>query len=314
MIQKRYRLYAALHEDIAEGFVWLKIDGIPARCILRIVNPANNRSIFCEALRFEDNFLRRYKKCTGPQIGEEDLASVLVIGYWYRERLGDRAKPLETYRTSQVDYPLRIHIFDRWYSRWFGKLRACQQHPQVVVRFSIYLGLLSVCLGLVPLLCPALVKVAQFARSIATTRMAISPSGVTMLTIDGVFDWRQKYGDLLAKSREAATGRLGPSKREDQNRVFWDKSPATGNRGLVLHFDSDAKDSLSTKISVGARPDERLDVAEALKKAELFTFDTGTFSDSTRNYFSASTKDGRNILVFEETESGIKFAFLILTK
>jgi hypothetical protein len=312
VVQKSYRLYAALHEDIAEGFVWLKIDGIPARCVVEIVNPTNNKSIFCEALQLEDNFLRRYKRDTGAKIGEEDLDSLLVVSYWYRERLGDRASPLKTYRTSHADYPLRIWIPDRWYSRLFGKLRACQQHPQVVVRVSIYLGLLSVSLGLIPLLSPGAVKVAQFARSMATTRMLIPPSPVTTLTIDGVFEWRKKYGDLLAKSREAAAARLGPPKRDDHNTVFWDKSPATGERSLVLHFDSDAKDSLSTKIQVGAQPDERLDVTEVLKRAELFTFDTGTLRDSTTNYFSASTKDGRNILLFEETESGTKFAFLVL--
>jgi hypothetical protein len=55
---KSYKLYAALHEDIAEGFVWLKYESLPARSIVKIAysNNGRRRSVFCEALQFEKNF------------------------------------------------------------------------------------------------------------------------------------------------------------------------------------------------------------------------------------------------------------------
>ena len=146
-----YKLYAALHENIAEGFVWFKCDGLPARCIVKITYNDNGcrRSIFCEALKFERNFLRLYNRrhCNQqPQYrieGYESIASSMVMSYWYRARLGPGGKPLET----QATYTFEIEPFDRWCNRWWGKLRACTGHPQVVVRVGVWLGIISVWLG-----------------------------------------------------------------------------------------------------------------------------------------------------------------------
>ena len=56
---------------------------------------------------------------------------------WYRKRLGG----LET--KPKIDYPLVIEKADSWY----GKIRACLQHPQNVVRIATRLGIISFALG-----------------------------------------------------------------------------------------------------------------------------------------------------------------------
>jgi hypothetical protein len=90
---KRYKLFAALKEDIAEGFVWFKHDGPRARCVVKITytNNGRRRAVFCEALQLEKNFLRHYNQEHRIEITEgddESNASPMVINHWYRAHLG----------------------------------------------------------------------------------------------------------------------------------------------------------------------------------------------------------------------------------
>ena len=152
----RYKLYAALHEDIAEGFVWFEEKQPGARCIVKITYRKNGRrrSVFCEALRIERNFKKRYNKDKTnpkfkiPEHREEGdgSSSPMVMNHWYRAQLSPK-DPLET----QQEYCFEIEPCDRWYNRCYGKLRACMHHPQVVVRVGVWLGVISVLLGVVSL-------------------------------------------------------------------------------------------------------------------------------------------------------------------
>ena len=149
---KCYKLYAALHEDIAEGVVWLKDHDLPPRCVVKLTY-GRGRPVFCEALQFDKNFVERYNKQPRTfkiKDDDESLASLMVINHWYRARLarpslwarvtGDFGEAIET----QKEYPLKIKALDRWYNTHWGKLRACMGHPQVIVRVAAWLGLLSV--------------------------------------------------------------------------------------------------------------------------------------------------------------------------
>jgi hypothetical protein len=131
------KIYAAQRDDINESFVWLEREGLPPRCIVRITFPDGGRSVFCEALQFDKNFLEQYNQV--PRFHIDNSASSIVISQWYRERLGG----LET----QKDYSLEVSPVNSWY----GKLRSCKDHPQIVVRVALYLGLLSVLLGFIGL-------------------------------------------------------------------------------------------------------------------------------------------------------------------
>jgi hypothetical protein len=129
------KVFAALENDVSTGLVWLAKTGGGPRCVIRITNPSAGLAVYCEALIFEKNFLAKYNQ--PPRVSIADQASSIVMGGWYRARLGG----LET----QKDYPLQITPCD---GSW-GKLRACIDHPQIVVRVAAWLGIVSVCLGFV---------------------------------------------------------------------------------------------------------------------------------------------------------------------
>ncbi len=132
------KIYASLDDDISEGFVWLRKPGLPNRGLVKIRNPGSGRTVVCEALQFEDNFLRKYNQA--PRFTISDPASSIVMSRWYRTCLGG----LDT----QEEYPLEISSAC---SGWDG-MQACIHHPQIVVRVAVWLGLLSVTLGVVGVL------------------------------------------------------------------------------------------------------------------------------------------------------------------
>lgn len=115
--------------------MWLHKPGLPPRCVVKIKNPENGRIVFCEALQFDDNFLQQYNQDSRHKIDSKE--SSIVMSGWYRARLGG----LETQR----EYALEITDA---HSCW-GKMRTCMHHPQTVVRVAVWLGLLSLALGLV---------------------------------------------------------------------------------------------------------------------------------------------------------------------
>jgi hypothetical protein len=186
-------------------------------------------------------------------------------------------------------------------------------HPQVVVRIAAWLGLWSVTLAVLTI--PGVVRdTVRFFRSARETTTASPSANISALSVDGVLAWRGAYGDLLGKPREAVIERFGTPQKEDGGRLSWDEAPKTGNRPLMVLFDSGNKDGIVQGMKVGTRPTEHLDIMEVLRRAPMFTFDTGTYTDALLNYFTASTKDGRNAFQFDVTERGAKFRYVIFIK
>lgn len=132
------KIYASFDDDISEGFVWIKKPGLPARCLVKIRTSEGRHSVVCEALQLEDNFLHRYNQ--PPRLTIDDPESSIVMSGWYRARLGG----LET----QKEYALKITST----RCWWGRIRACMDHPQIVVRVAVWLGVLSITLGVVGVL------------------------------------------------------------------------------------------------------------------------------------------------------------------
>ena len=134
------RIYSALHEDIADGFVWLKQQDLSPRSIVKITFKHNgrSRSVFCEALQFDCNFLNVYNDERSRRARIDSPESSIVLNHWYRAKLGAEA-PLETLK----EYPLEVVSAN---SPW-GKWRACRHHPQIVVRIAAWLGFWSFVLG-----------------------------------------------------------------------------------------------------------------------------------------------------------------------
>ncbi len=134
------KIFAAREEEAHQGWVWLQDPSFPARCVVKITNPANQTSVCCEALQIEDNFLRQYNQPPRNEI--TDPASTIVIGDWYRKSLGG----LQT----KTDVDLIVQPY-RWGLRWWGKFRACAGHPQTVVRVAIWTSGIGVVLGIMGL-------------------------------------------------------------------------------------------------------------------------------------------------------------------
>lgn len=95
------------------------------------------KSVYCEVLSIDQNFLREYNK--PPRIKIADPDSALVAAKWYRQRLG-----VETRTEAEIE-PAPANC------AW-GRFRACLDHPQVVVRLAVKLALWSVALGLIGVL------------------------------------------------------------------------------------------------------------------------------------------------------------------
>jgi hypothetical protein len=127
------RVFAALRDDISQGWVWLDRNDLPLRSIVRVNNQANGKVVYCEALQIDKNFLRVYNQA--PRLSITDTKNTLVVGAWYRLKLGV---------ATQVDYDFDV----RPSQRWWGRFWACAHHPQIVVRIAIWLAAWSVVLGL----------------------------------------------------------------------------------------------------------------------------------------------------------------------
>lgn len=129
------KLFAARAEDVHQGWVWLQDSTFPARCIVKITNPSNGRSVYCEALQIEENFLAQYNQ--GRRIFITAPTSSLVIGAWFRAGLGGVQ--------TKSEIPLKI----RPCRSWWAQFKACTDHPQVVVRLAAWLGGVGFVLGII---------------------------------------------------------------------------------------------------------------------------------------------------------------------
>jgi hypothetical protein len=162
----------------------------------------------------------------------------------------------------------------------------------------LQLGLLSIALAILLTVVPWIPRLwAQRAAQVSTVS----------LTVDAVLDWRDTYGDLIGKPRDAVLERFGAPTKEDGQSLSWNRSPRTGDRNVLAALNTNSKDGIVQLLKVFARPSECLDPIEILKKASLFEFNTGTYTDTLLNYFAATTKDERNVLQFTASESAVRF-------
>jgi hypothetical protein len=126
------------------------------------------------------------------------------------------------------------------------------------------------------------------------------------LSIDEVLSWRSAYEDLLGKDSAVARERYGQPPHEYDNELDFDGSDKTDGHEISLFIRS----GKVTAVKVFANPlSEYLDVLSVIVRAPNFCFSSGTFTDSTDNYFMAESKDGRNSLQFQLYEGATLVAF-----
>src|ERR1039457_6779326 len=121
----RFKIYAAPTEDVNQGWVRLGNCGLPHRSVVRLSAHAISKHVYCEVLTLEDNFIANYNERERTvKIKIEELQSTLVVSEWYRKKLGD----LKTKTESDIDVTPANCLW--------GQIRACLDHPQVVVRIA----------------------------------------------------------------------------------------------------------------------------------------------------------------------------------
>lgn len=147
----KYIIRVALHEEANEGWIWTK--GFRSRTIVRIRNPANKSTVFCQIRRLDENFVEIYnddpKKRRIPLID----ADTIVMSQWFRDALGELKTTHPNNKTGLVN--LKIDPYEHYW-RWWGSLRAAAHHPDIVVRLGTRLGVIGVWLGLVGIGIPLL--------------------------------------------------------------------------------------------------------------------------------------------------------------
>lgn len=136
------KVFASTVEEAQQGWVWLESPSLPPRSIVKLTNIDADKSVYCEALQIDGNFLSHYNK--PHRINITAPASSIVMNGWYRSRLGNLAK--------QSDAQITVEAAN---GHW-GRFMACTHHPQVVVRVAAWLGFVSVMVGAIGVLLGAL--------------------------------------------------------------------------------------------------------------------------------------------------------------
>jgi len=127
---------------------------------------------------------------------------------------------------------------------------------------------------------------------IALHRMRRAPQ---TLTVDQVLAWRLPYDDLIGKDEQAAIETFGPPDREIPDWLGYRAgNPKTGPRKIDVLIEG----GKVSGIKVFAGPNDDLGIEQIVQKAPIFCFSSGTYTDSTQQYFAARSVDGRSTLQF----------------
>ncbi len=134
MTEETFLILAASLDSIEAGHVWVQSDRtLPQRAVCKIINLQNNKSVHCEVLKIDKNYIRsrRGRKASLVPNGK----SVIAMNQWYRSKLEIDA--------ANVNCKLSIQEQDNC----IAKLSACFLHPQLVVRLATSLACISLFLG-----------------------------------------------------------------------------------------------------------------------------------------------------------------------
>ncbi len=134
MAERTYQVFAGLHEESKEGWIWLSPGHEHLSDYVRVRNPGTSKSVVCERRLLDENFRSFYNQ-RGGTIALPDLGDVVVMNWWFRKHLGDIA--------TQADVRLDVASATWWESH----ITASWHHPHPAVRVGLTLGFISVGLG-----------------------------------------------------------------------------------------------------------------------------------------------------------------------
>lgn len=134
----RYRIFAELAENVTVGCIYIASPTLQPHTIARVRCQDTGKTIWCETMPLDANFLTRYN--LPPRLSIKEPESAMVVGHWYRTRLGDISTQSEVEMTVEKKDAL------------FGRFKASQMHPSNVVRMAWVLAVVSCGLGLLGLI------------------------------------------------------------------------------------------------------------------------------------------------------------------
>ena len=142
----KFKIYAGLHEESKEGWVWLpklnKLAGIedPKWRVVKIIRKDDKKKkIVVERRIIDKNFVTHYNDQEHTKSDLKENETNIVMNYNYRSLLN--VSPRDEVRLIIK----KANLFDRLF---IGP----SQHPNIFVKYSIWLGMLSALLGIVSIL------------------------------------------------------------------------------------------------------------------------------------------------------------------
>lgn len=157
IVIKNFTVYAAPLEDVNQGWIRIADSELPHRSIVKLMSNKAIKPVYCEVLTIDKNFLRAYNKSPRKSISEVDTPTALVASHWYRTRLGGL--------NTQNKYEIIVTPANGYY----GRVRACLDHPQVAIRIATQLGLLGLILGIVGIM-PVIFEIIKWGLSLFVCR------------------------------------------------------------------------------------------------------------------------------------------------
>jgi hypothetical protein len=217
----------------------------------------------------------------------EDVSGHIRMDEVTRARLGNHGKP---------------YLFEFEKAGSIGQLRWASNASEVAYRFAIKIAVISLILGMAGIALGGLSLIKDRTPNKYVSR--IVPAGTKSLTVDEVIEWRHSYADLIGKTQDAAIERYGPPSADEHPAwLVFPLSDKTGGR--TLNFG--VKDENIYIVKVFRKSGDSLDAIEVSKKTPLFDFTSGTYTDTTKNYLTGTTKDQRSTLQFSVSEKGVYF-------
>ncbi len=140
-MREEYEVHTALNQEINDGRVWLRSAARERalknrRCVVRISAPVAKKRVYCEALYADNFYLEEWKK-RGRDFFQDKTKKLAFISAWHRTPLGIGLG------SHQLDVEIRRSSRPLWW-----QIRACIEHPQIVVCLATVLGIIGVGLGI----------------------------------------------------------------------------------------------------------------------------------------------------------------------
>lgn len=81
-----YRVLASLRNKLNQGWVWVTNCGLDSRSVVKIKNTKTKKTIYCECLEIDDNYIFVYNDPLRENIDKSK--ATITMSAWYRNRLG----------------------------------------------------------------------------------------------------------------------------------------------------------------------------------------------------------------------------------